>query len=69
MLHKCSAFLERNTEVPEVQSALKSVKFLTKSKDKFLNRLAFEAEPADFPIILSHYNLNIQQTKEEKHEG
>ena len=69
MQHKCSAFLERNTEVPEVQSALKSVKLLTKSKDKFLKRLAFEAEPADFAIILSHCNLNIRQTKEEKHEG
>jgi len=34
-----------------------------------LNRLAFEAEPADFAIIISHCNINIQQTKEEQHEG
>jgi hypothetical protein len=69
MQHNCSAFLERNTEVPEVQSALKSVKFLTKSKDKFLKSLSFEAEPADFAIILSHCNLNMRQTKEAQHEG
>ena len=69
MQHNCSAFIESNSEVPEVQSALKSVKFLTKSKDKFLKRLSFEAEPTDFAIILSHCNLNIQQTKEEQYEG
>jgi hypothetical protein len=69
MQYDYSAFLELNAEVPEVQSALKSIKLLTRSKDKFLKCLAFEAEPADFEIILSHCNLNIQQTKEEQHEG
>ena len=69
MQHDYSAFLELNAEVPEVQSALKSIKLLTRSKDKFLKYLAFEAEPTDFEIILSHCNLNIQQTKEEQHEG
>jgi len=53
MQHNCTAFLERNADVPEVQSALKSVKFLTKSKDIFLKRLSFEAEPADYAKFLS----------------
>ena len=44
MRHKCSAFLERNTEVPEVKSALHSIKILTESKIFFLKRLSFETE-------------------------
>jgi hypothetical protein len=60
MQHDYSAFLELNTQVPEVQSALKSIKLLTRSKETFLKCLTLEAEPADFEIILSHSNLNIQ---------
>ena len=69
MQHKCSAFLERNTAVPEVRSALQSLKMLTKSKDLFLKRLSFEAEPADFAKVLAVSKFNIQQTKEEQHGG
>ena len=60
MQHDYSAFLELNAQVPEVQSALKSIKLLTRSKETFLKCLILEAEPADFKIILSHCNLNIQ---------
>jgi len=60
MQHDYSAFLELNAKVPEVQSALKSIKLLTRSKETFLKCLILEAEPADFEIILSHCNLNIQ---------
>ena len=69
MQHNCSAFLERNADVPEVQSALKSVKSLTKSKDIFLKRLSFEAEPADFAKFLSGGKFNKPQSKEEQHGG
>jgi hypothetical protein len=69
MQHNCTAFLERNADVPEVQSALKSVKFLTKSKDIFLKRLSFEAEPADFAKFLSAAKFNKRQSKEEQHGG
>jgi hypothetical protein len=60
MQHDYSAFLELNAQVPEVQSALKSIKLLTRSKETFLKCLILEAEPPDFEIILSHCNLNIQ---------
>ena len=57
MQQKWSAFLERNVAVPEVQSALKSVKKLTETKSNFLYRLSFEAEPSDFGKVLSVWNL------------
>ena len=69
MQHNCSAFLEHNADVPEVQSALKSVKSLTKSKDIFLKRLSFESEPADFAKFLSAGKFNKRQSKEEQHGG
>jgi hypothetical protein len=69
MQHNCSAFLERNADVPEVQSALISVKFLTESKNTFLKRLSFEAEPADYAKFLSAGKFNKRQSKEEQHGG
>ena len=66
MRHKCSAFLERNTEVPEVKSALHSIKTLTESKIFFLKRLSFETEPAGFAKVLNAKN-GIQPAKEELH--
>ena len=66
MRHKYSAFLERNAEIPEVQSALHSIKILTESKDYFLKRLSFETEPAGFAKFLNDKN-GIQPAKEELH--
>ena len=66
MRHKYSAFLERNAEVPEVKSALHSIKILTESKDFFLKRLSFETEPAGFSKVLNAKN-DIQHAKEELH--
>ena len=66
MRHKCSAFLERNTEVPEVKSALHSIKILTESKIFFLKRLSFETEPAGFAKVLNAKN-DIQPAKEKLH--
>ena len=66
MLHKCSAFLERNAEIPEVQSALHSIKILTESKIFFLKRLSFETELAGFSKVLNAKN-DIQHAKEELH--
>ena len=66
MRNKCSAFIERNTEVPEVKSALHSIKILTESKFFFLKRLSFETEPAGFAKVLNAKN-GIQPAKEELH--
>ena len=64
MQNKWSAFLDRKTDVPEVQHALKSAKSLTNTKRKFLKQLSFEAEPAEFGKALSDYNLKTLQAKE-----
>ena len=64
MQNKWSAFLDQNYDVPEVQFALKSVKNLTDTKEKFLKQLSFEAEPAEFGKVLSDYNLKTMQAKE-----
>ena len=64
MQHKYLSFIERNVDVVEVQSALKSVKSLTKSKDIFLKRLSFESEPANFAKFLSAFKFNKPQLKE-----
>ena len=66
MRHKYSAFLERNTEVPEVKSALHAIKILTESKIFFLKRLSFETEPAGFAKVLNAKN-DIQHAKEKLH--
>ena len=66
MLQKCSAFLERNAEIPEVQSALHSIKILTESKYFFLKRLSFETEPVGFSKVLNAKN-DIQHAREELH--
>ena len=64
MQNKWSTFLDRNHDVPEVQHALKSVKSLTDTKEKFLKQLSFEAEPAEFGKVLSDYNSKTLQAKE-----
>ena len=64
MQDKWSAYLDRNNDFPEVQHALKSVKSLTDTKEKFLKQLSFEAEPAEFGKVLSDYNLKTLQAKE-----
>ena len=64
MQNKWSAFLDRNYDVPEVKHALKSVKSLTDTKEKFLKQLSFEAEPAEFGKVLSDYNSKTLQAKE-----
>ena len=68
MLQKCSAFLERNAEIPEVQSALHSIKVLTESKYFFLKRLSFETEPAGFAKVLNAKN-DTHHAKDELHGG
>ena len=60
MRHKWSAFFERNADVPEVESALKSAKILTETKTVFLHRLSFEAEPADFEKV-SAFKVNSEE--------
>ena len=58
MQKKWSAFLDRSHDVPEVKLALKSAKSLNESKKKFLKRLLFESEPAEYGKALSAYYLD-----------
>ena len=64
MQNKWSAYLDRKTDVPEVQQALKSAKSLTDTKKKFLKHLSFGTEPAEYEKALSAYNLDIQLEEE-----
>ena len=57
MQHNWSAFLERKLDLPEVQSTLKSIKTLTETKSDFLQRLSFEAEPANFGNFLKQKRI------------
>ena len=64
MQNKWSAFLDQNYDDPEVQSAFKSVKILTRTKKRFLKHISFGAEPAEYGKVLSAYNLDIQLEEE-----
>ena len=68
MQNKWSAFLDRKTNVQEVQHALKSAKSLIDTKKKFLKQLSFEDEPAEFGKTLSDYYLKTLLA-EEKNGG
>ena len=64
MQYKLSDFIERNTDVPEVESALKSIERQIETIRNHLYSLPFESEPAEFLIVLSGW-----QSKKEQSEG
>ena len=53
MQYKLSDFIERNTEVPEVNSALKSIERQIETIRNHLYSLPFESEPSEFLKVLS----------------
>lgn len=63
MSNQWSDFIEINTDVPEVKSALKSAKIHTDTKQNHLWRVPFEAEPSEFGKVLSGWNLKQEQTE------
>ena len=53
MQYKFSDFIERNIEVPEVNSALKSIERQIENIRNHLYSLPFESEPSEFLKVLS----------------
>ena len=63
MQYKLSDFIERNTDVPEVKSALKSIERQTETIRNHSYSLPFESEPAEFLKILSDWQSKKEQTE------
>ena len=63
MQYKLSDFIERNTDVPEVKSALKSIERQTETIWNHSYSLPFESEPAEFLKILSDWQSKKEQTE------
>ena len=64
MQYKLSDFIERNTDVPEVKSALKSTERQTKTIRNHSYSLPFESEPAEFLKVLSGWQSKKEHPEE-----
>ena len=64
MQYKLSDFIERNTDVPEVNSALKSIEKQIETIRNHLYSLPFESEPSEFLKVLSGWQLKKEQPKD-----
>ena len=64
MQYKLSDFIEKNTDVPEVNSALKSIERQIKTIRNHSYSLPFESEPAEFIKVLSGWQSKKVQPKD-----
>ena len=64
MQYKLSDFMERNTDVHEVNSALKSIERQIKTIRNHSYSLPFESEPSEFLKILSSWQSKKDQPKD-----
>ena len=64
MQYKLSDFLERNTDVPEVNSALKSIQNQIETIRNHLCSLPFESEPSEFLKVLSGWQSKKEQSED-----
>ena len=64
MQYKLSDFIERNTDVPEVNSALKSIEKQIETIRNHSCSLPFESEPSEFIKVLSGWQSKKEQTKD-----
>ena len=53
MQYKLSDFIERNTDIPEVKSALKSIEIQIETIRNHSCNVPFESEPSEFLKVLS----------------
>ena len=53
MQYKLSDFIERNTDIPEVKSALKSIEIQIETIRNHSYNVPFESEPSEFLKALS----------------
>ena len=64
MQYKLSDFIERNTDVPEVKSAIKSIERQIETIRNHLYSLPFESEPSEFIKVLSTWQSKKDQSKD-----
>jgi len=64
MQYKLSDFIERNTDVPEVKSAIKSIERQIKTIRNHLYSLPFESEPSEFLKVLSDWQSKKEQSED-----
>ena len=64
MQYKLSDFIERNTDVPEVNSALKSIQRQIETIRNHSYSLPFESEPAAFLKVLSGWQSKKKQSED-----
>jgi len=64
MQYKLSDFIERNTDVPEVKSALKSIERQIETVRNHLYSLPFESEPSEFIKVLSGWQSKKEHPEE-----
>ena len=64
MQYKLSDFIERNTDVPEVNSALKSIQSQIETIRNHLCSLPFESEPSEFLKVLSGWQSKKNQSED-----
>ena len=64
MQYKLSDFMERNTDVHEVNSALKSNERQIKTIRNHSYSLPFESEPSEFLKVLSSWQSKKEQPKD-----
>ena len=64
MQDKLSDFIERNTDVPEVKSAIKSIERQIETIRNHLYSLPFESEPSEFIKVLSGWQSKKEQSKD-----
>ena len=64
MQYKLSDFIERNTDVPEVKSAIKSIERQIETIRNHLYSLPFESEPSEFLKVLSGWQSKKEQAAE-----
>ena len=64
MQYKLSDFIERNTDVPEVKSALEAIKSQIKTTRNHSCSVPFESEPSEFLKVLSGWQSKKEQAEE-----
>ena len=64
MQYKLSDFIERNTDLPELKSALKSIERQIKTIRNHSCNVPFESEPSEFLKVLSSWQSKKEQPKD-----
>ena len=68
MKYKLSDFIERNTDVPEVKSALEASKSQIETIRNHSCSVPFESEPSEFLKVLSDWQSKKEQS-EDNYDG